>query len=646
MRTPTVFTVCAAWLLALLPGPAHAAIPSSDVLLPAETTAYLSIGNWEGLQEHWNQTQLSGLFEDPAMEPFTEDLKRQLDERFALTDRRLGLSLEDLEGIPNGEVALGFIYAGHGEPVLVMLVDITDNIEAAREQLQEARAELEERGATRTTQDVGDAEIVIYDVPEDEDHEGGLVAYVLHGDLLAAADDPAALADVLERLEGDAEGTLSTVTAYQATMQRCRTAAGEIEPDIRWFIDPFALADAVSAAAPPEDRRSADMVRVLKKTGFTAVQGIGGFLNAAAEGFEFVHRTMIYAPPPYEQAMKMLVFPNGHDLTPQIWVPTDVATLHCDILNAFDNFDPLFDALFGEGPEDEGLWQDVLESLRTDPYGPMIDLREELIKHMGTRVSLISDYELPITTTSQRRLLAIEAADEEALARGIRKSLEVDENVRQVPFRDHIIWEVMEPEPTEAPYEVNITIEGLEEPGLPPAGGAAEEDEEMAAIPNSAVCVAHGHLFLGSHVSIVEEVIAKAEDDPNRLDETVDYQEVISHADRVGGTGGSVLVFSRLDEELRANYELFRMGQLPMAETGLAQMLNSMLGPTEPGAPPREAELDASKLPDFQVVRRYLGPTAAYVQSEADGWFVVGYVLTRQPEHTEAAALSVDQVPQ
>ena len=53
--------------------------------------------------------------------------------------------------------------------------------------------------------------------------------------------------------------------------------------------------------------------------------------------------------------MNMLKLPNAADFTPQPWVPRDVATyttLYVDILNAFDNFGPLFDELFGEGEKD------------------------------------------------------------------------------------------------------------------------------------------------------------------------------------------------------------------------------------------------------------------------------------------------------
>lgn len=632
-RIIAVAVVLAAWSVTSM-----AARPS-DQLLPASTTAYVSVGNWPEMRESWNKTQLAELMNDPVMEPFSEDLKRQLDERFSVTQKRLGLSMDDLKELPTGELALGYIFAGRDEPSLVVLADVTGNVDATQAMMDEARRQLEGRGAKRTTRDVNGVEIALYELPEDEETGvTGTAAYVLHDDMLAVADSGDALATILGRFKGKHKDTLATVQPYTAIMKRCKEAVGELTPHIRWFVEPFSLVDALQAATPPDKREASAMIITLKNTGFTAIQGIGGFVNASSDGFELVHRTKVYAPGPYESSMKMLSFPDGGDLVPQVWVPIDVATyatFHLDIINAFDNFGPLFDNLFGEGEEDEGLWEDVKQSLIEDPYGPEVDLREEIFVHMGTRVTVISDYELPITPTSQRRLIAIEAKDAAALTAGVKKSLEVDETVKIRKFRDHVIWEMVEPEAEEVPIE--IEIDGIDS-GF---GETDEELEEGVALPNAAVCVAYGNLFIGSHPEIIEEALAKAEDDNRLLSDTVDYQQVLKEQDRVDGTGGFGMVFTRLDEEIRANYELLKTGQMPQSETGLGALLNNMLGSNEPGAVPRQAEFDASKLPEYQVIRRYLGPTGAYMKNESDGWFIVGYLLTRQSD--SPAALTAEE---
>ena len=41
-------------------------------------------------------------------------------------------------------------------------------------------------------------------------------------------------------------------------------------------------------------------------------------------------------------------------------------------------------------------------------------------------------------------------------------------------------------------------------------------------------------------------------------------------------------------------------------------------------------------MPDYQVVRRYLGPGGVFVHSEVDGWSVTGVLLTKEEPKTEA----------
>ena len=621
--------IAVAALLAAAPETTLGGVPS-DQLLPSSTAAYVSVGDWQQLRESWNRTQLAELMADPVMEPFAKDLRKQIDEKFSLTKKRLGLSFDDLKELPSGELALGYVHTAHQDPSLVLLADVTDNVDRAESLMSVVRQRLQQRGAKRSTRDVEGVEVVIYELPKDEETgKRDTAAYLLHDNMLVAADQVDVLVSVLGRFSGEHDDTLAATKPYGAVMQRCAEAAGDLVPHIRWFVDPFALIDALRASLPPERRKSADMINALKKTGFTAIKGLGGYINASSDGFELVHRTKIFAPKPYEMSMRMLSFPDGGELAPQKWVPTDVASyasVHIDILNAFDNFGPLFDNLFGEGEEDEGLWEDVKQSLIEDPYGPQVDLREEIFVHLGTRITMISDYELPITTTSQRRLIAIEAKNAEALMAGVKKSLEVDETVKIRKFRGHVIWEMVEPEDEEAPLE--LEIEGLDT-GF---GESDEEDEqeEGVTLPNAAVCVAYGNLFLASHPGIIEKVLAKAEDDPRLLSDMVDYQQVVEQQDRVDGSGGFGIVFVRLDEEIRANYELMRTGQMPQSETGLGGLLNGFLGSNEPGAPIRKAEFDASKLPEFQVVRRYLGPSGAYMRTDPDGWFIVGYLMTRQ----------------
>ena len=43
----------------------------------------------------------------------------------------------------------------------------------------------------------------------------------------------------------------------------------------------------------------------------------------------------------------------------------------------------------------------------------------------------------------------------------------------------------------------------------------------------------------------------------------------------------------------------------------------------------RAQKIDGSQLPEYQVVRRYLGPAGLQATSEPNGWFLKGFTLSK-----------------
>ena len=135
--------------------------------------------------------------------------------------------------------------------------------------------------------------------------------------------------------------------------------------------------------------------------------------------------------------MRMLQLPNAA-VQPQSWVPrmrASYATFQLQIDSAFDNVGPLFDAM----QDHEDAWKNTLEGWETDPYGPQVDVRKEFIANMGRRITLVTDYDMPITDDSERSLFAIEAT---ARARAGQDAGEMDDQgierraARGGPVRD------------------------------------------------------------------------------------------------------------------------------------------------------------------------------------------------------------------
>jgi hypothetical protein len=585
----------------LLAGVAPAAPPPPERLLPAATLQFVCVPDVRQLRERWGRTQMSRFFNDPALKPFLDDLDRQLP---AGLTQFLGLSTDDVTRVAFGPVAWAVVRTGPGKPANVLLIDATGKDgEMRRVQATLARW-VQKRGGSSQEQDG----LTLHAWAAGTPPQTYRLALAVKDGLFAASDSPADLRALLARWGGG--GSLADNPAFKAVAAHCGAVDGQ-PVNLRWFLDPIGLADVGQAAAPPS--RSGDRtLATLKKQGFDAVKGVGGIATVEAGANDLVYRAYIYAPPPYRNAMNMLRFPAGSDFTPPAWVPGDLSvyeTFSWDLPQAFEAFAPLFDEVAGDG--DEGAFQDVIDSLKNDPNGPGLDFRREIIAQLSGRVSIMTDAVRPATRKSERVLVALEAKPksaggnpEQVLAEAMRKSLQPDPAVKRRDFQGHVIWEIIAKEPKKGGK------------GGPPV-----------KLPNAAIAVANGQLFIATHVGLLEQVLRKG--DRPRLAGQADYQQVTRELERLGAGKDSLRLFARPAEDFRTTYELARLNQLEGAESVYSKLLLGLLKGAE--ADGLKVVLNGSLLPEFGTLSKHLGPAGAFVVSHPDGWELVGVQMKRLP---------------
>ena len=123
-------------------------------------------------------------------------------------------------------------------------------------------------------------------------------------------------------------------------------------------------------------------------------------------------------------------------------------------------------------------------------------------------------------------------------------------------------------------------------------------------------------------------------DEPN-LAQDADYQTIIRELEDLGASDDCGRLFTRVDQEVQGSYELLRMGRMPESKGLIGQVVNRVLSP-EREDEPREQKIKADELPEFQVVRRYLGTMGHFLHTEENGWFVAGLSLPKDAEFREA----------
>lgn len=624
----------------------------ADKVFPDTTIAFFSISSAERLDQQWQQTQMGVLMKQPEMIAFWKDMRQQISSQIS---SRTALTFEDFRIVPSGEVSGGMIAPVGQRPGFVLLMDITGRLSEAATLLKNLDQKLVvDRKAIKSTISIRgeNASVFTFPATEDDPIERHLV-YMLSGNYFIVSDQSAFVALISQRLKGERNDPLAEEPGYDAVMRRCAQDLGEGEstPVIRWFINPLKFGEAVRARIrlPEKRRMQTSVFKTLGEVGFDAVLGIGGTVDLKANEMESLHRTYIHAPGPRKAAMKMFSFPNHDDFTPPSWMPNDIAAgtnMYFDPLTAFDNFGPLFDAVVMRG--DKGAWDSILEGFKTDPNWVQIDLREELVKHLGQGAVIFSSYHDPITTDSENLLVAIEIAEGKIpeIQKALEKLLGADPEFELREMDGYLLWmakpreDVIRPGDADGLGGLLPDLPGAKKPEPKPnprrnvRGNANpnaffDEPEGEPFFPKGVITVAHGHLVLCNRGDYLIEILNRTPGSVPPLSDSEDCKQVLKciESTEMGKKPHFIQSFSRTSEVVRPTYEIIRQGRMPKSKSVLGRVLNIILTPPEMEEGERPAKIDGSKMPEFDTIRKYFGPAGVYGVEEKDGWFIKGFTL-------------------
>jgi hypothetical protein len=646
--------VGAALLLSFTPGPVTPARPAeaagfvtSERVFPATTRAWVSISDGPAFHQRFDRTPYGQLLKDPSLKPFLESVRQQVENSKEGRLRRLGITLDDILAVAGGECALGAVESPAGTLATLILLDTTGHEAEARALVEKVSRRIVAQQGTKLEN--APAPLTAYKLPAEQGDRGGdqVVAFTLVENALVIGDDPALLAQVLGTLAQGRGDCVGSVPGFGVVMGRCRGQLPATTPVVRWYIDPLPFAKAYQASNPPrEKRKGPDYVAILARQGFDALKGAGGVLVFDDGGHAMRHHTMIFAPPlpgrqpfapdRFDLAARMLRFPDKPAIQPQAWVPRDVSgwtSLQFDMGNAFVAVESLVDDIVGE----KGVYDDVIASVKEDPDGPQIDLEKDLVACLGTGVTIISDHATPIDTDSDRLVIVVETVDPERVAATIAKSMSIDPDRAKIEVHGHVAWEQIDRSAAIPQLEVELPGGGVRHADHDDDAHrrrAKIRDREEKLLPHAVVTVANGHLFVASHRDILERVLATSGADG--LGAAADQVLVAGELDRLLPDRSAVRSFSREDESIRPAYELLRQGSMPKSKSLTGQLLNGILGDGKPGTV-RTQRIDGSKLPDFELIRRYFGTAGLGMQSLADGWYITGVALPRSQQEPEVA---------
>ncbi len=639
------------WLFALMSWLACSATivaaPPADSLLPETTRGFVSVPNLAALEEQFAKTQLGKLAEDPAMKPFANDLKRQFDQKLSAGYERLGLQLDDIRAMASGEVAVATVHDGKQPAGTAVILDIKGREGQAEARLEQVFERLKAEKFLQKSEKEQDTLLEVFSRPADEKagEAAREVVYFLRDDLLCCTDQLALSRELLTRFVAQPTNNLANAEAYKYIVARCQADAGDAQPHFRWFIEPLAYATALRDEVPKKKEHAQpgeeqqDTLQIMRKQGFEGLRGVGGWVQFYPQDgkYELLHRTAMFAPGPYDLAMRMVKFPNVKEFQPPVWAKRNLArwsSISLDVQNAFQMSATLFDEVVGGKP---GTFQNVLNDIKNDVNGAQVDIEKELVAQLDSRITVLVDYHTPgVNDSGERRLIAIRSTDPEKLRVAIEKTMKSERTAQAVEVADGItVWEIS---PNAGPAAAGPNVDGPPQRVAPrllgiPVIGAPKIQPKPAnpqggLMQRSAIAVAHGHLLIATHADALKEILAEVKPE-DQLANDAEFQEVMRQLDQLAPGEGCARVFTRTSEARRVSYELFKEGKLRQSDTLFARIVNVMLGEKPSAAEPQQVE--AVELPEFDKIAKFFGPSGTAFRSEEQGFFAVGMLL-KQPE--------------
>ena len=163
--------IAVAGCCALLVAGNSRAAPPSEQLLPSTTKGYVSVGDIERFRADWAKTQFGQLLADPIMQPFVKDFQQQLQGKWNQTHQKLGVTWDDLSGVPSGEVAIAIIQPSATEAALLLVADVTGRKAKTAALLEKINANLIKLHQAKASQiEVAGNPVTSYAIPKGEHH--------------------------------------------------------------------------------------------------------------------------------------------------------------------------------------------------------------------------------------------------------------------------------------------------------------------------------------------------------------------------------------------------------------------------------------------------------------------------------------------
>ncbi|HEV7282250.1 MAG TPA: hypothetical protein VGN57_18755 [Pirellulaceae bacterium] len=635
---------------------ASAERPPVSRVLPEDTVLYVRVPNPQQSLADMKQSGTGRMMADEKMRPIVEQLYGVLGEMYAQVEEQIGMSLEELQKIPTGEMAIAVSDLGEGEPGIAGFIDVRENPQIGDRVVETLERLMVNAGAGRSVESLGeDDELVTMETlpvlgdPSDPDPVPAgprrSLSWFRKDELIVVTNRPE-MAKVIYAFwtgqpkdkEGKAFRRLSDSGKFVTTYGKLQGPDGG-DPDLIVYADPIKWV-RVSLRG---NFASMAVMGFFPTLGLDGIQAVGGsvdFLGGEGE-YEDLQRLYVLVDRPRTGVTKALALRDG-DLTPEEWMPKDVDTymsMQVDPQIAYAEIEKMYDGVYSKGAFDEWMKESVDERVG-------VSVKADIVDALEGRATLAFWTEPPIRFNSGAQVIAAKLNDPEKFAKTLETIFEKTSprDLEQRKIGEHSYWYLGQGpggrrgqdrrnDGDDAPLGLDDFPADEEQPkGLDDFEGEREREAGQENRPRRRngppidlrqqqflVAIVGDYAMFCDSEAFLKKILETQEGGP-RLRDDLDYKLVAAQAASLpGGSRPAAFTFARPEAQMKQAYELLQgedLKRLSRDNAGSFAPLGSL-----------NRVLEETKFPSFEEFKKYFAPSGGILVDEENGWSYTGFSL-------------------
>ena len=560
--------------------------PTAPKLFTDKTLLYARVDDTRELKAKMAQTSGGRLSEDPQLKPIIGSFYSTFSTLVQGMQDVVGVSLDELLSIPNGELAIGLVPT-KASPVLCAMLEAGDELPAVELMIGRLENNISSSGGVKSTKEIGKISVTQIRNGTREDRQLG---FFLNSGVLVVCNN-AEYAETLAQIwqgSGIDHKSLADNRDFTTILSRCVGTAGE-RPQVSFYANPIALYREVSK----QNVSSILVLATLKSLGIDGIKGIGGSMILAPNDFDSIVHAHLLLETNRRGALRA-VRPKSGSTEPELWVNDKVAsynTMNWDFAKTIKAVSEIVDSFGGENTFENNVITRGSRQLG-------IDLRKDFLDLLNDRLTLAQVILPTRRINSQSNLFGIHIKDTQRVKTDVLPKLFSKLKSSNERWGSKIIGD-------STVYYLDI-----------------KNDNPNIRVQQPCFAIVGDDLLASDSIDSIEQAIRTLSSGDDLLSDAIEYKLV---RDRIKAQlkdkETSIMTYQRPEESLRLFYDL----------ANDSENINRLeaVAANNPFLSALVTALKSRSLPSFEVIAKYLAPSGGFVVEEEDGLHYTAFSMRR-----------------